>query len=206
MLRFLVVVVFRVWVLFASPVYCQDAVPAEVVHPNQRVEVSNLAPLSTPEGTSTAQVGMQIVLAAQNVHCDKRSEAEAAAQTVTNNSLKDLVRRVSGANCVTERGPLKLAATFVPNSAIQGDDLIAALMHHKPQLIQYRGAVMVLYGVIFDEHLRSDGSRTNIVRTFLMLDPRYQDARRWVVFVRDKDAFSQVDGVGSIEPMQPQKD
>jgi hypothetical protein len=93
-----------------------------------------------------------------------------------------------------------LAARFIPNSGIRGDDLIAALIRHTPLLVQYKSSVLVLYGAIFDEHLRSDGSRDNVVRKLLMLDPRHQDRGRWVSFLRDKDDWNQVAGVVSIEP------
>ncbi|HVZ15777.1 MAG TPA: hypothetical protein VG897_01575 [Terriglobales bacterium] len=180
--------------------YSQEPAPSEVVHPNQRVEVSNLPSLVADKDTPPELAALRIVLHAENIRCDEHSAIETAARTVTDHSLKDLVTKIAGTSCATDRGSVKINASFVPGSAIRGDDVIGILLRHKPQLIQYQGGIVVLYGVIYDEHLYADGSRMNVVRKFLMLDPRYLGERRFVSFTREKDDFTHVAGVARVEP------
>ncbi|MGZ4816236.1 MAG: hypothetical protein ACXVZV_12555 [Terriglobales bacterium] len=203
MSRFRLLIALCLPVLLATFIHSQESAPSEVVHPNQRVEVLNLPSLVVRKGTSAGSVALRIVLEAEHIRCDENSEIEIAARTAADRSLEDLINKIAGTSCVAERGPVKIAATFVPSSAVHGDALIAALMAQKPQLIQYEGAILVLYGVVYDEHLRSDGSRMNVVRKLLMLDPRYLGQRRFVTFIRRDDALGDIAGVAPIEPAHP---
>jgi hypothetical protein len=185
---------------FARAQELAPAVPSEVIHLNLHLEVHDLPHLTTQDGTSAADVSLQIVLAAQNIHCNDHSESETVVRTVTDASLQEFTTKLAGTNCVTDTGPRKLDATFMPTSSVQADDLIAALKGNRAFLVQYKGSFMVLYGATYDAHLRSDGSRMNVVRRLLLLDPRYQDDRRWVSFRRDNDHLSDIAGFVSIQP------
>ena len=53
----------------------------------------------------------------------------------------------------------------------------------------------VLYGAIYDETLYSDGTRMNVIHKLLLIDPRFSDARREVVFNRDTDDWTKFEGM-----------
>ena len=171
---------------------------SEYVNPNLRVEVPGLSTTAAEPGTSVAPAALHIVLKAQNIHCDRYSEVETAIKSVSGNPLKELVGRISGTSCATGTGTIRVAVSFVPNSSIRADDLIAGLQAYKPQLINYQNNLYVLYGAVYDEHVYSDGTRMNVIRELLLLDPRYRGKKRAVVFVRDKDDFKQIEGVATI--------
>ena len=193
------ILIVLVSLLASTSAYCQEPVPSEVVRPDLRVEVTNLPTLGAGEDTPAELAAIRIVLQAENIRCDERSELETAARTVSDHSLKNLITKIAGTSCATRRGPVKIEASFVPAPEIRGDDVLATLLQRKPLLVQFQGAVLVLYGATYDEHLRSDGSRMNVVRTFVMLDPRYLARRRSVTFIRDKDNFDQIRGVATLQ-------
>jgi hypothetical protein len=121
------------------------------------------------------------------------SALEAAAA-----SLRMLTSKISGAVCHANDSTVRITATFVPNGAIQGDSIIASVIAGKPLLIQWHGTLYVLYGVVYDEHLRYSGSRTNVIRQLLLIDPRYSDKRHFVAFDRDRNDFADVEGMASV--------
>jgi hypothetical protein len=112
--------------------------------------------------------------------------------------LGALVTKVSGASCAVDGRKLRVTASFVPNGAIQANSVVASLNGGKPMLVEWRNALYVLYGVVYDEHVHYSGRQENVIRELLLIDARYSDKRRLVVFVREKDNFGQVEGVASV--------
>ncbi len=113
-------------------------------------------------------------------------------------SLRALASKISGATCVTSSQTQRITATFTPNGAIQPDSIIAPLLQGRPLLIRWKDALYVLYGVIYDEHVYSDGSRVHAIRELLLVDTRYSDKRHFVAFTREQDNFADVEGIASV--------
>jgi hypothetical protein len=97
-------------------------------------------------------------------------------------SLRALVNKLSGTSCATNGHTLRVTATFTPNGAIQGNSIIASIKGSEPLLVEWKGALYVLYGVVYDEHLHYSGRQDNVIRELLLIDPRYSDKRRFVAF------------------------
>lgn len=97
---------------------------------------------------------------------------------------------------------MRVKANFVPNGAIQGNSIIASMKESKPLLFEWKGALYVLYGVVYDEHLHYSGRQDNVIRQFLLIDPRYSDKRRLVSFEREQDNFAEVEGVAGVSVSQ----
>lgn len=183
-----------------APAAAQEITSAEVDHPNQRVTVSNLAVVKAADASSpaVAKAAFAIVLSGLKVKCDAASQLEGVLEGATGPSLHALASRISGASCATNGQTRRVTATFTPNGAIQADNVIAPLVEGKPLLVEWKNALYVLYGVVYDEHLFSNGSRTNVIRELLLIDPRYSDQRRLAAFERDKDNFAEVEGIASV--------
>jgi hypothetical protein len=172
----------------------------EVVHANQRVTVPNLPAVAATDASSpaVAKAALAIVLSGLKVKCGADSQLERVVDATVGPSLRTLASRISGASCVDNGQLLRVAATFVPNGAIQADNLIASVIGGKPLLVEWKNALFVLYGVVYDEHRYPDGNRVNAIRELLLIDPRYSDKRRFKAFVREKDNFAEVEGVASV--------
>jgi hypothetical protein len=178
----------------------QDIPDAEVVHPYQRVTVPNLAVVTATDTSSpaVAKAALAIVLSGSKLKCGPDSQLESVVEANAGSPLRTLASKISGASCATNGRTLHVTATFTPNGAIQGDSLIASVIEGKPLLVEWKGALYVLYGVVYDEHLYPSGRHDNVIRKLLLIDPRYSDKRRFVAFERDKDNFGQLEGVASV--------
>lgn len=91
-----------------------------------------------------------------------------------------------------------LTTSFTPNAAIKANSIIASVMARQPLLLEWRGEVYVLYGVLYDEHLYDTGAQDNVIRELLLNDPRHSDDRRFLTFEREKDNFAEVSGIAAI--------
>lgn len=137
-------------------------------------------------------------MSAWKVKCENESQLENIADADAGTSLEKLIPKIAGVFCSADGRRLRIIASFVPNGAIQGNDIIASLKQGRPMLLEWRGVLYVLYGVVYDEHLYSSGRQDNIVRELLLIDPRYSDKRRLVAFEHDKDKLAEVEGIASI--------
>lgn len=185
----------------ALPLAAQDMPgDVEVVRPNQRVTLPNLPPVTAADASSpaVAKAALAIVLSGLKVKCGPGSQLESVVEATAGPSLRSLAGRISRASCVDNGQLLRVAATFVPSGAIQADSLIASVIGGKPLLVEWKKALFVLNGVVYDEHRHSDGHRDNVIRELLLIDPRYSDERRFVAFVREKDNFAEVEGIASL--------
>ncbi len=171
-----------------------------VVHPYQRVQISNLDNISSTDTSSPAiaKAALAIVISASKLKCEHDSQLESIADANAGASLQTLVAKIAGAACSANGRRFRVTASFVPNGAIQGNAIIASLKQGRPLLVEWRGMLYVLYGVVYDEHLYSSGRQDNIVRDLLLIDPRYSSERRFVQFQRAKDNFAEIEGIASI--------
>ena len=177
----------------------------EVVHPNIRVSVPNLSPENAADESSgaVAQAAMATVLSASNMTCDSASQLNAVLEANGGTTLRTLAEKLRGASCMTNGTIVHLSAEFTPNASIQPDSILAPILHGRPLLLRWNGELYVLRGVIYDEHLHNSGNRENVIRELLLIDPRYSDRRRFVSFDRQKNDFSEVEGIAEIRFVLP---
>ena len=178
----------------------QEVPDNEVFHPNQRVIVANLPLVTAKESSASAsaKAAVAIVLSSAKIKCDPRSQVESVIESNAGTSLNALISKVDGATCSSDGQSQKVNASFIPNGSIVGNNVIASILQQKPLLMQWRGAVYVLYGVVYDQHLHQSGLQDNVIREFLLLDPRYRGNRRFIVFDSKANDFREVEGVATV--------
>ncbi len=182
------------------PVCAQTEGTYEVVHPNQRVTVQKLIPVTAADTSSaaTAKAAVATALSASKVKCGPGSQLENVLDATATSSLRVLATRISSSICINNGQRLRITATFEPRQSIQADTLIAPLHAGKPLLMEWKNNLYVLYGVVYDEHRYSDGHRDNVIRELLLIDPRRSYQPRIKTFVRAQDKFADVEGVSSL--------
>ncbi len=193
---------FSIALFLSSPLAGQDipVIDPEVVYPYRRVTVANLAVVTATDTSrpAVAKAALAIVVSASKLKCDPDSQIESVADAKAAASLRTLVTKISGASCAVNGRTLRVTASFVPNGAIQANSIVASLNGGTPLLVSWKGALYVLYGVVYDAHVHYSGRQDNVIRKLLLIDPRYSDKRRLVVFEREKDNFAQVEGFASV--------
>jgi hypothetical protein len=167
------------------PCSTQVVPDASVVHPFQRVTVPDLADIKASDATkpAVAKAAVAIVLSGSKVACDPTSHLNTVLDSNPDLPLRSLTVKLSGAPCMTNGMTKRVATRFTPGGAIQANNLIAALKAGSPLLFEWKGSPYVLYGVAYDEYLRSVGSQDNVIRELLLIDPRYSDKRRFITSI-----------------------
>jgi hypothetical protein len=188
---------FTILLFIGSSLAAQITPEQEVVHAYKRVTVPDLA-FITATDSNAAKAAVAIVLSSLKVKCDPSSQVESVTEANAESSLSTLSSKIAGTSCSMGGRMLRVNASFTPNAAIKANDLVASLKQNTPLLMRWQGAVYVLYGVVYDEHLFNSGKQDNVIREFLLVDPRYSDKRRLVAFERWKDDFAIVEGVMSL--------
>jgi len=61
--------------------------------------------------------------------------------------------------------------------------------------MQWNFHFYVVYGVVYNQTMAKDGGIMNAIYKLLLIDSRYSDARREVVFDRLKDDWEKVQGL-----------
>jgi hypothetical protein len=139
-----------------------------------------------------------IVLSSSQVKCDSASQVESVIDANAESSLGTFVNKIRGASCTVDGRTMRVSALFSPNGAIKANDLIASIKLGKPLLMKWKGALYVLYGVVYDEHLFNSGRQDNVIRELLLIESPHQDKRRFVTFSPIKNDFGEIEGIASL--------
>jgi hypothetical protein len=178
--------------------YCQETPGWYAFRPNQEIRVRQLPSLEakSSDPSDVLLTALAILFHDQEICCGKDSALEDSARLADPSSLKDIAARLQGRHLLSDGRPIMITVESV--SGIAGDisyHIIGILADDRPMLMLWSSHLYILRGVIFDQTLYSDGSSVNRIHKLLLLDPRYSDSRREVVFNRDSDDWNQVQGL-----------
>ena len=92
--------------------------------------------------------------------------------------------------------PIHITAEYVTPDAVTATRVVSAITNQHPILMQWNSHLYVVYGVDYmrTENL-SAGAVGVVIRKFLLRDTRYSDERRNVVFDRETEDATKVQGL-----------
>jgi hypothetical protein len=168
----------------------------------QEVKVGGLPSLMarTHEPSSVLLTSLDTIFHDREVCCGKDSALEDSAVRADPQSLNDIAAKLRGRHLLTDGRPILVAAESIEPAAINGGLLITTLRNKHALLMQWDSRPYVCYGVTyrkdFDPHTRVE---TDTILKFLLLDTRYSDSRRELVFNRETDDWNKVQGILWVE-------
>ena len=165
---------------------------------NQEVRVSGLPALMarSHEPSDVLRTSLDTILHDREVCCGKDSALEDSAERADPASLKDTATRLQGRHLLSDRRPIMVTAEYFEPAKIYSGGLIATLRDKHALLLEWDSHLYVCYGVTYDRYFDSDsGVEMDTIRKFLLWDTRYSDSRREVVFNRETDDWSKVQGM-----------
>lgn len=167
-----------------------------VFFPNQEIRVTNLALPTAPSKDTTAVMATVVgaILHDQSLCCGKDSALGDTVQSEPR-SLKELGTKLQGRHLLSDGRPILVNAEYDTQTAINAGLVIGNLLEQRALLFEWKSHVYVLYGAIYGEDRCVSGARHYSIAKLLLLDPRYSDQRREVVFNRETDELSKVQGV-----------
>ena len=178
--------------------YCQETPSWYAFRPNQEIRVRQLPSLKarSDDPSDVLLTALDILFHDRDICCGKDSALEDSVRSADPSSFKDIAARLQGRHLLSDGRPIMVTVELVPTTT--GDisyRLIDILAGDRPMLMLWASHLYILRGVIFDQTAYSDGSSMNRIHKLLLLDPRYSDSRRGVVFDRDNDDWNAVQGL-----------
>ena len=172
----------------------------------QQVRVSSLPVLvaRSHEPSDVLRASLATVVEDKSICCGKDS---ALADDVTRAdplSLKDVAAKLRGRHLLSDGRPIMVTAEYLEPATINSGMLITTFHDQHALLMEWNSHLYVCYGVTYRrDYDPGTGSVVNTILKFHLLDTRYSDSRRELVFNRDTDDWSKVQGMLRVTIAQP---
>lgn len=173
---------------------------------NQEVRVSGLRTLvaRSHAPSDVLKTSLATILGDRSVCCGKDSLLEDSVEKADPLSLKDIAAKLQGRHLLSDGRPIMVKAMRVEAQAINSGMLITTLRDKHPLLLAWNSRLYVCYGVTYVKNYDpNSGAEMDAIHKFLLLDTRYSDARREVLFNRETDDWSKVQGMFWLAVAQP---
>lgn len=136
----------------------------------------------------------------RSVCCGRDSALEDSVAAADPQSLKDVASKLQGRHLLGDGRPILVTAEFWPPNAINSGKTISALTDKQALLMMWDSRLYVVYGAVYRWVWvggRTEGGATamTVIRKFLLLDTRFSDSRREVVFTRGVDDVEKLQGL-----------
>ncbi len=164
----------------------------------QEVHVSGLPALMarSHEPSDVLLTSLDTIIHDRSVCCGKDSALGDSAQGADPTSLKDIPTKLQGRHLLSDGRPIAITAEYIEPQAIKSGMLIGTLRDKHALLLQWNSHLYVCYGVAYvKDYNTHTGAELDTINKFLLLDTRYSDSRREVVFNRETDDWSKVQGM-----------
>lgn len=170
---------------------------------NQELRVPQL-PALVARSHDTGDVlltSLDIAFHDPSICCGNNSALDERALAADPVSLKDIASKIQGRWLLSDGRPIQVTADFLPQGGTLDISrrIIDSLAGRHPTLIVWSSHLYVLYGAVFDEVMDSVEGSAYMIHKLLLLDVRYSDSRREVVFTRDTDDLGKVQGFLFVE-------
>ena len=165
---------------------------------NAEVHVTGLRVLMarSHEPSDVLLTSLDTIIHDRSVCCGKDSALGDSAERADPASLKDIAGKLQGRHLQSDGRPIAVTATYIEPPAINAGLLISTLRDQHAMLLQWKSHLYVCYGVTYGKYYdRNSGAEVDSIYKFLLLDTRYSDSHREVVFNRETDDWSKVRGM-----------
>jgi len=171
----------------------------QITYPSlQEVRVDGLASLMarTHDPSDVLLTSLDTIFHDREMCCGKDSALEDSALRADPKSLKDIATKLQGRHLLSDGRPIMVRAEYIEPDKLNGGLLIATLRNKRALLLGWDSRLYVCYGVKYrQDYDPNTGVETNTILKFLLLDTRYSDSRRSLVFDRESDNWAKVQGV-----------
>lgn len=184
--------------LVVSALYGQEVYSNyPTIRPNQEIRVPDLPRLKarTRDRSDVLLTSLDIIFHNHEICCGRDSALEDSAQQADPRSMKDIVAKVQGRHLLGDGRPITVNVTDMMPYSPNPTAIVDALAKKQALLLMWNSRLYVLAGALYDESYYQDGTTTDTINKFYLLDTRYSDGRREVTFTRLKDDWNDVQGL-----------
>ncbi len=181
------------------------AAQAQVLYQDQVIEVRDLPSLAARSlrSSDVLLTSLDIIIHDRGICCGKDSALEDSVAAADPKSLKDVADKVQGRHLLSDGRPIIVGATYAASDAVNSGMLITRFQGQHAALMQWNSHIYVVHGIVYmwTANATPDGSLQDgtVIKKFLLWDVRYSDSRRDVVFNRDSDDLTRIQGFLFVE-------
>jgi hypothetical protein len=176
----------------------------QVLNQDQQVEVHNLPSLmaKSKDPTEVLLTSLDTVIHDREICCGRDSALADSVEAADPDSLKDVASKLDGKHLLSDGRPIAIKATYLASDAINAG-LVTIIANQHAALLTWNSHLYVVYGVVYmwqsDYSPDGGGGVYAVIHKLLLWDMRYSDARRSVIFNRDTDDASKLQGMLVVE-------
>ncbi len=164
----------------------------------QEVRVSGLPVFVAPSHQSmdVLLTSLAIIVHDKSVCCGADSALGDSVERADPLSLKDVADELQGRHLLSDGRPIMVSAEYSDPPTINASVLIATLRDKHATLFEWNSHLYVCNGVTYRrDYDYATGAQVNTILKFHLLDTRYSGSRRRVIFNRETDDWSKVQGL-----------
>jgi hypothetical protein len=174
----------------------------QVFDTDLEVKVSGLPALMarSQDATDVLPTALDTIFHDRSVCCGRDSALEDSVAAANPQSLKDVASKLQGRHLLGDGRPIQVTAEFWPPDAINSGKTISALTEKQSLLMMWDSHLYVVYGAVYrwvwvGGTPEGGATAMTVIRKFLLLDTRFSDSRREVVFTRGVDDVEKLQGL-----------
>jgi len=196
------------WALTKMVVLCFavcGCAQGQILYQDQEIQVNDLPSLTarSPHSSDVLLTSLETAFHDHEICCGKDSALEDRAAAADPKSLKDVAGRLQGRHLLSDGRPILVTATYVTPDVVNSGMLVTWFQGQHAALMRWNSHLYVVHGIVYmftASGTTDAGVQTStVIRKFLLWDTRFSDARREVVFNRDSDDLSKVEGFLFVE-------
>jgi hypothetical protein len=164
----------------------------------QEVRVSDLPALMarSKDPSDVLLTSLDTIFHDRHICCGKDSALQDSAQRADPSSLRDIAAALPGRHLLSDGRAIMVGAEYWDPTAINSGRLIGTLRSKHALLMEWNSHLYVCLGVTYrQDYDPGTGIELDTILKFLLLDTRYSDARRDLVFNRETEDWSKVQGM-----------
>jgi len=196
--------------LIVTYLFCCGLAYGQILNQDQEIQVHNLPTLMarSHDPSDILLTSLDTVFHDREVCCGKDSALEESVQAADPKSLKDVAGKLDGRHLLSDGRPIMVSAEYMAPDAVNSGRLIRMILDQHALLMMWNSNLYVVQGIVYRWAASGDPTSGSMVtmtvlHKFLLWDMRYSDSRREVVFDRETDDASKVQGLLSVE-VKPQ--
>jgi hypothetical protein len=173
----------------------------QILNQDNEIQVHDLPALMarTSHASDVLLTSLDTLFHDHDICCGRDSALVDSAEAADPHSLKDVASKLDGRHLLGDGRPIKVKARYVDIDAMNSGEIVATIANQHAPLMEWDSHIYVVRGVVFFWAAYGGGEQgytpVTVIRKFLLLDTRYSDSRRDVVFDRETTDLNKVKGM-----------
>jgi hypothetical protein len=178
----------------------------QIYSPEREVRISDLPGLTaaSKNGSDVLAASLEIILRDAGVCCGRNSALGDRVQLADPKSLRDIADKLRGKHVMSDGRTVTVTADFVPAAAVNVGQLIGMILAKRATLMEWNAHLYVVYGVTYDEGVDENGAILDSILKILLVDTKFSDERRELLFNRASDDWGKVQGILTVKAEREQ--